>query len=206
MIDIAERLSLFDDDVSKPFFVESAKQKWHIPAAFTWRVTETEILIPSVGTPSAPEQPLMQSPLAQEPIPKNRCRECGTILPEDIADGLCYVCACLNIGYFDQEPNWPWTRNSSNYSIEDLSFTTLPDPNFDEVLLEDTSDSLLENLSIGPDSDTIGVGVNFIEQAARHVPTTLLSQYDDHGFDFTLSRASACKRGCSCRCHTRCLV
>jgi hypothetical protein len=53
MIEIADRLRLIDEKVSKSALVESAKQKWHLPAAFTWGVSGGDTLIPMDSPPSA---------------------------------------------------------------------------------------------------------------------------------------------------------
>jgi hypothetical protein len=90
-----------------------------------------------------------------------RCRICGFILPGDVEDGLCHVCTCIDIGYFDQDPDWLKLSNSS-YSTEDLSSRRPPMLACDMNFYGDASSSFLSSMPDIRDSATSNSAVNCI--------------------------------------------
>lgn len=230
MIDIADRLTLLDESVSKPFLVESAKQKWHLPAAFTWTIMETEgkpcvpaqtrapgtraseirepqycsicmtEIKPGTGKCGThtrtfwrrtiysfpprpawnhnPEQPLMQDYPMQEAVMPPHCRQCHSILPKDITDGLCYVCTYLDLGYSNQEPTW-LQFSSPSYGNTQPPFAIASEPGSAAVILGDSSSSLPENMPICPDSSTSGFKANSVGEATNGATSPVL---DDRRF------------------------
>jgi hypothetical protein len=225
MIDIAEPLKLFDDDVSKLFLVESAKQYWHLPAAFTWTMMERQEPIPTESTYSASIRrkgrrggPLANGKMVSAsktrkhgacvrcrispcetamcgscvsrgvkqirinlPPPSawdrnqaqplmhghHRCKQCGTIISEDMTDRLCYVCTCLKLGYLE-EHDLLWNGYSGD-SAEDAAFMIPLGPSDSEMIFGNAESSPVKNLTFSSDGDTSAFQVDWMDLSAGNV-------------------------------------
>jgi hypothetical protein len=237
MIDIADRLGLLRDNVSKALLIESAQRKWQLPAAFAWTVEyvqisrlrdeksfkraltptrRTQVMEPRRlhsclrcftgiqpvcqpcmrhalghtvrGLPSlqasivSPEQPRVRDTLSSNTLSPLFCRKCGFILPEDMKDRLCSVCT-LDIGYFDQNPDWQRQSNSS-YPTENSSFNGPPVPTCDVSFYGDASSSLSNSIPVTPNSGISGFVVDYVEEVNSGVVHPALESpplFDDFG-------------------------